>query len=84
MLRADAVGDGGGDLGALGLGHAGAVEPALAEGRDPGGDAMLDRRRPLDQPGIDLGEAGGLVDRGEFLGRRDTSCSPRPAADSRG
>ena len=53
-VRADAVGDGGADLGALVLGHVGAVEPAAAEGRDPLGDAMLDRGRPLDQPGVDL------------------------------
>ena len=32
--------------------------------------AMLDRGRPLDQPGVDLLEAGGFVDRGKFLGRR--------------
>ena len=54
MFGADAVGDGGADLGALLVGNAGAVEPAGAEGRDPGGDAMLDRGRPLDQPGVDL------------------------------
>ena len=41
-------------VGALVLGHAGAVEPAGAEGRDPGGDAMLERGRPLDQPGVDV------------------------------
>jgi hypothetical protein len=31
---------------------------------------MRDRRRALDQPRIDFAEAGGLIDRGELLGRR--------------
>src|SRR6185369_8643623 len=46
-----------------------AIEPALAEGRDPGGDAMLDRRRPFDQPCVDLTEARRLIDGGEFVRR---------------
>ena len=41
---------------------------------------MLDRGRPLDQPGVDVGEAGALIDRGEFLRATDTNWPRRSAA----
>ena len=44
---------------------------------------MLQRRRPLDQPGVDVLEPGLLIDGDEFLRRRDTSWRHRSAARSR-
>src|SRR6185312_9003030 len=68
-IGAEAACDRGADLGAFLPRHAGAVEPAAAEGRLPLGDAVFDRRGPFDQTRIDFAESRGFVDAGEFLGR---------------
>src|SRR2546430_1755465 len=43
------------------------TSPATAEGRHPGGDAMLQRGRPLDQPRVDVLEARLFIDGDEVL-----------------
>src|SRR5947209_1593870 len=67
FLRDKAVGDGGADVGALFFGNFRAIEPAAAEGGHPGGNAMLQRGRSLDQPRVDVLEAGLLINGDEIL-----------------
>ena len=59
--------DRGGDVVALPFGHHRHVHHAGAEGLDPVGDAARQRRRPRDQLGADVGEAGDAIEPGELL-----------------